>query len=237
LQITRKLALCGASLGLTLAPAVALAAGSAPATTPSPPPTVTVRIEGAARTLLAQTAVKAPTSGWITKGGAPKGSCPAASAAGALNRATGGRWTGKYYASVPGIFITSILGVKPSNPNKYYWGVFVNNRTSNLGVCSIKLTRGEKLLFAITDGSQVPLVLRAPATARVGSTITATTGSWSKSSFVPAVGVHVTAPGLNDTTDKHGQVKIPITHTGTLTLHANGTGFIRAAAVRVRELP
>ena len=71
--------------------------------------------------------------GWITKGGTPKGKCPGSSAAGALDAATHGKWTGKYYASVSGIFVTSILGVKPTGYD--FWELFVNGKPSSKGVC------------------------------------------------------------------------------------------------------
>jgi len=109
-------------------------------------PTVTVQIKTLTKTLLRPTAVRGHP-GWITKGGTPRGKCSASSAAGALDAATHGRWTGKYYASVPGIFITSILGVKPTGSD--YWGIFVNNRASGSGICDIHLHAGERLLFAI----------------------------------------------------------------------------------------
>jgi hypothetical protein len=181
----------------------------------------------------------APTSGWITKGGTPRGACSARSAAGALKRATHGNWGGKWDASFGALEVTAILGETHlfSSPN--YWSIWVDGRFAPSGVCGLTLHQGEQLLFAAVSDSfnGYPLFLHAPRQARQGGTITVTAGYYGKSSFVPAAGVHVTAPGVNDTTDKHGQVKIPITHTGTLTLHANGTGFIRAAAVRVRELP
>lgn len=75
-------ALLGATLALVLTPAAAAAAT-----------TVTVRVEGASRTLLAPTKVSVPSSGSITKGGAPAGSCPAHSAAGQRSLA-GARVTG-----------------------------------------------------------------------------------------------------------------------------------------------
>lgn len=109
-------------------------------------PTVTVQVKSLKQTLLRPTVVRGRT-GWITKGGTPRGKCSAASAAGALDAATHGRWTGQYYASVAGIFVSSILGVKPSKP--YYWSVFVNGRSSSTGICAIKLHRGQKLLFKL----------------------------------------------------------------------------------------
>jgi hypothetical protein len=109
-------------------------------------PTVTVQIKTRTKTLLRPTAEHGE-KGSITKGGTPKGKCPGNSAAGALDAATHGKWTGKYYASVGGIFITSILGVKPTGAD--YWSVFVNNKSSSSGICAVKLHAGEHLLFKV----------------------------------------------------------------------------------------
>jgi Domain of unknown function (DUF4430) len=131
-------ALVGAIVMALTASGAALAASSGPA--------VTVQIKSLTKTLLKPT-TEHGEKGWITKGGTPKGKCSAASAAGALDAATHGKWTGKYYASVGGIFITSIDGVKPSGSD--FWGVYVNGKSSSKGVCDIKLRSGEKLLFKV----------------------------------------------------------------------------------------
>ena len=109
-------------------------------------PAVTVQIKSLTKTLLAPTTEHGET-GSITKGGTPKGKCSGNSALGALDAATHGKWTGKYYASVGGIFVTSILGVKPTGSD--FWGVYVNGKASSIGACSIKLHSGEKLLFKV----------------------------------------------------------------------------------------
>jgi hypothetical protein len=108
-------------------------------------PTVTVQVKSLTKTLLRPTAVRGRT-GWITKGGTPRGKCSASRAAGALDAATHGNWAGKYYSGI-GIFVSSILGTKPSGAD--YWAVYVNGRYSNLGICDIKLRAGERLLFKI----------------------------------------------------------------------------------------
>jgi hypothetical protein len=107
-------------------------------------PAVVVEVKNQSKTLLKPTKTRGE-KGSVTKGGAPKGKCPGNSAAGALDAATHGQWTGKYYASVQGIFITSIMGVKP--PGKDYWGFFVNGKSSNAGICGVKLAPGQHLLF------------------------------------------------------------------------------------------
>ena len=131
-------ALIGAILVALGASGVALAAGSGPA--------VTVQIKSLNKTLLKPSTEHGQT-GWITKGGTPKGKCPGNSAAGALNVATHGKWAGKYFSSVGGIFVTSILGVKPTGSD--FWSVFVNGKSSSKGICDIKLKSGEKLLFKV----------------------------------------------------------------------------------------
>ncbi len=131
-------ALLGAIAIAVSAAGTALAASSGPA--------VTVQIKSLSKTL--RTAVVHGETGWIRKGGTPRGKCSAKSAAGALGAATHGRWTAKYYAGVSGgIFVTSILGVKPSRSD--YWSIFVNGKSSSRGVCDIKLRAGERLLFKI----------------------------------------------------------------------------------------
>ena len=129
-------ALVGAIVMALAASSAALAASSGPA--------VSVQIKSLTKTLLKPTTAHGET-GWITKGGTPKGKCPAASAAGVLDAATHGKWTGKYYASVGGIFVTSIDGVKPAGSD--YWSIYVNGKPSSKGVCDIQLRSGEKLLF------------------------------------------------------------------------------------------
>jgi Domain of unknown function (DUF4430) len=131
------IALLGAMVIAVTAAGSALAAGAGPA--------VHVQIKSLTKTLR-QATVHGET-GWITKGGTPRGKCSGNSAAGALSAATHGRWTGKYYASLHDIFITSILGVKPTGND--YWSVYVNGKPSSKGVCEVRLHAGEKLQFKL----------------------------------------------------------------------------------------
>ncbi|HTX32616.1 MAG TPA: DUF4430 domain-containing protein [Solirubrobacteraceae bacterium] len=112
-------------------------------------PKVSVQIKTLTKTLLKATTVQGQ-KGWITKGGTPSGKCSAASGAGALNAATHGKWAGGYDKGL-GIFVTSILGVKPPSKNDF-WEILINNKPSNFGICGIKLHAGEKLLFKIAKG-------------------------------------------------------------------------------------
>jgi hypothetical protein len=107
---------------------------------------VTVSIKTLTKTLLRPTREHGKR-GWITKGGTPRGKCPGNSAAGALAVATHGHWTGKYYASVGGIFITSIKGVKPKGSD--YWELVVNGKPASKGACAVKLAPGLRIVFKI----------------------------------------------------------------------------------------
>jgi hypothetical protein len=120
-----------------LAPA-ALGAGTGP--------TVTLSIKSLNKTLLRPTAEHGE-KGWITKDGTPRGKCAGDTALGALDVATRGRWTGKYYSSVGGIFVTSVLGVKPTGSD--YWELLVNGKAASKGACGVSLVRGQRLLFEI----------------------------------------------------------------------------------------
>jgi hypothetical protein len=131
------IALLGAIVLVLGASGVAVAAGSGPS--------VSVTIKTATKTLRHVTVHG--EKGSITKGGTPKGKCSGNSAAGALDAATHGKWVGKYYSNVPGIFVTSILGVKPTG--SHFWGLLVNGKSSSKGICDVKLKAGEKLAFKI----------------------------------------------------------------------------------------
>jgi hypothetical protein len=215
--------------GATLASALTFATSAQAARGPS----VTVRIEGAKRSLLAPKAVSLP-SGFITKGGTPHGACPGSSAAGALDAATRGRWTGKWYASVSGIFVTSILGEKPP-ATADYWEVFRNNVPTQLGVCALKLRRGDQLLFADSNGGQNPTAVKAPKTVRAGRRFTVTVVYYDTKGKPKALfDARLSAGGHTYTSNRRGKVTLKATRAGRLTLSATRRGFIRSAPAPIK---
>src|SRR5207302_991013 len=134
----------------------------------------TVRIEGRTRTLLPTTRVRTH-GGSVTKGGAPKGACPATSAQGALDVATRHRWSGKWFSSLGAYEIFTILGDHESG-TRQFWEIFVNNVSATAGACEVALHRGEQVLFAVapaTGPTVYPLAVSAPRTAMVGHPFTA----------------------------------------------------------------
>src|SRR5690349_24985965 len=117
-------ALVGALVMAFAASGVALAAGTGPS--------VIVQIKSTSKTLLKPTAVHGET-GSVTKGGTPKGKCPGNTAAGALDAATHGKWTGKYYSRVPGIFVTSVLGATPAGSSSL-WVLLASGKPGRRGM-------------------------------------------------------------------------------------------------------
>jgi hypothetical protein len=132
------------ALGTTAALVVAPVAASAAA------PKVTVTVQGKSRTLLATESIQT-SSGWITRGGAPTGKCPAESAQGALNVATQGKWKGTWYSSYHEYLITGILGDNQTS-KKYYWALYVNGKSASKGACDVKLKSGDRVLFKVVKG-------------------------------------------------------------------------------------
>ena len=222
------LAAGGATLALALITStVALAAAG---------PKVTVRIEGRTRALLAPTLVRTRT-GSITHNGAPRGACPETSAAGVLDTAAHHRWSGTFGSfGIPDYFITSILG-DTEKSKAYYWGIWIDNRFATTGACEIKLHSGDRLLFAVDSIShhEHPLNLTGPAVARVGHSFSVKVVSFSDSGVAkPLRGAHVRGAGPTATTNSHGVATLTATHTGTLALRADRSGYIRAAPLSIR---
>jgi hypothetical protein len=199
-------------------------------------PKVTIRIEGAKRTLLAATAIRAPASGFITQDGAPGGKCPADSAAGVLNAATKGSWSGTWQSTYNDYFVTKILGDTESG-SKSYFEILVNNVPAVTGPCEIVLKPGDQLLFGAVplSGTGYPLLIKAPKTAIAGSSLKVTVDDVNGSGrSAPLAGVTVSGGGIAARTNAKGVATLKPEHAGKLTLGASKTGCIRAATVTVK---
>lgn len=234
-------------------PALLTATGaSGAATTPSSArlaaagPTVTVRIEGAKRTLLAATVVHT-TRGWLTRGGAPKGACSAASAAGALQIATAGRWSGAWESKYGDYFLTRILGDTEGGKTSY-WDLLVNNVAASTGACGVKLRNGDHLVFAAvpSSGAGDAIAVSALGTPTVNRPLQVKVIAYNaKGKPQPLGGATVTAAKLATAagsqaapirarTNARGIATLSgITTPGGIVLGASKTGDVRAAAVDV----
>ena len=216
-------ALGGATLALALTPAAALAATK---TNPS----VTVRIEGAKKTLLLPTTVKVP-SGYITRYGAPAKKCPAASVQGALQVATRGRWAGKWYSSFNEYLVGSILGEKPKGSN--FWDLFVGNKSASVGACDIKARPGQQIVFTDESGTVNLSGLSAPHSAVAGKPFTVkVVGYTAKGKAVPLADQSVAGNGITTVkTDSHGDATVTSTHSGVLVLRTSPKKYVRSEAI------
>jgi hypothetical protein len=230
----KRRTLLAACVAILATPAAALAV-TGPAALAAARPAVTVRVEGLARTLLSPTVIHTH-SGSITKDGAPKGKCSAASAQGALDVATHHKWSGSWSATYQEYEILSILGETHSFSSKYYWEIFADNVAASAGACELKLHRGEQLLFAaVPDSGAYPLALEAPASATAGHTFTVKVVYFNGSGKAkPLSGATVSAAGHSGKTNSRGAAPLTLTHAGTFVLHAQRSGYIRAAPVTVR---
>ncbi|MEA2195231.1 MAG: hypothetical protein QOG42_1665, partial [Solirubrobacteraceae bacterium] len=112
----------GALLGALAGPAAA--AG---------PADVTVRVEGAAQTLVPRTAVHTDATP-INKDGQAAHTCSGTAAAGALEKATGGDWSGPWFDGL-GYSVQTIKGETHAFPAPEYFTLWINHRATSEGVC------------------------------------------------------------------------------------------------------
>jgi hypothetical protein len=230
LLVTSTLAAPGAAAHRTAA--LGAAAHRSAATT-GHGPRVSVRVEGLKKTRLLITTVSG-RSGWITKGGTPKGQCPGKSAAGALDVATEHNWTGKWSAKYQALSVTGILGERHSFSSSAYWSVWVNNKYASSGVCGITLEKGEQLLFAAepTKTTWFPTVLSAPHRAAAKHSFSVKLVGYSSSGRKPLKGVTITGNGITPVkTDHTGTATVTVRHSERLVLRASPKRFIRSEAV------
>jgi hypothetical protein len=219
-----------AAAGAPVAVAAALAAPAFAA-----PTKVSFRVEGVSRTLLPAKPVTVPTSGSITKGGTPKGTCPANTAAGAFNAATRGNWSGTYSSGL-GVEVTKILGETGIFSKGHYWEFFVDNHPASLGICSQRVKSGDQLLFAdvpAKGAAPFPIVISAPANATAGSSFQVKASYYPTKSNTakPLAGVSFT--GVKGTTNAQGVATVTASRAGKLSLVGSKPGEIRSAAATV----
>jgi hypothetical protein len=216
------------------APAAAAALFAAPALAGAQTK-VSFRVEGVSRTLLPAKTVAVPDSGSITQGGTPPGTCPADSAAGAFNAATGGNWSGTYSNGL-GIEVTKILGETGIYSKGHYWEFFVDNRAASVGICDQKVEAGDQLLFAdvpAKGAAEFPIVISAPARATAGTAFRVKASYYPTKSEKarPLAGVSFT--GVKGTTNATGVATVTASRAGKLSVVGSKRGEIRSAAATV----
>jgi hypothetical protein len=218
------------SLGATATPAFAGA-----------PATVTVRVEGATETKLPVTQVTTTTEP-VVKDGNPADSCPGTNAIGALQLATAGNWSGKWFGGglVGGKFkglgyeVATVLGEGHAFGSGAFWDFWYDNREATEGPCEHELQPGDQiLLFPCPESAKecLPLGVEAPGSAGVGEAIQITVKKYtSAGEGSPVSGAIITgaaAPGL---TDASGHATVKFSSAGQFTLRASAPELIRAEA-------
>jgi hypothetical protein len=217
------------SPALALALLSLLTAGTvaAPPARAGAPAAVTVSVLGPGRNYEALTPLTkvTTTTTLVTK---DEGSCPGTSAAGALELATKGNWSAKFYGSELGYFIETIDGQTFTGPE--YWEFWVNNMRPERGICGVEMQPGDHALFfpecySETKGECEPEVLgiEAPATAEVGRQVTVTVSRYNaKGEHSPAAGINVGGGGTSAETNAEGRAQLIFSGDGTYTLRATG---------------
>lgn len=220
-------------LAVAAAPATALVLLAAPAF--GAQTKASFRVEGASKTLLPAKSVTVPTGGSITKGGTPKGACPANSAAGAFNTATGGNWSGTYSSGL-GILVTKILGETGIYSKGHYWEFFVDDHAASVGICDQKVSSGDQLLFAnvpAKGAAEFPIVVSAPAKATAGTAFQVKASYYPTKSKTAKPLAGVSFKGVKGNTNAKGVATVIASRAGKLSLVGSKSGKIRSAAATV----
>jgi hypothetical protein len=231
-RIRQALAAAGLLLSLLLCAAAADAAA---------PASVTVRVEGVDQTLLAPTQVTTTTTP-VDKDGNPEHTCKGASAAGALEQATSGSWGGSWFEI--GYSVETILGethaFEAGAPANYFWGYWLDDKSSEVGICEGELSAGDSILFfpecfsetGACPPSPNPLGIVAPTIAEPGTPTTVAVTSYANASGAPspAVGASVTGGGASATTDATGHATLTLSETGNVLLRVSAPDSVRSEA-------
>ena len=208
---------------LALTASAALAAG---------PATVTVEVEGLSEAKVPPTQVTTTNTAVVKNNseGHPEGSCTGTSAAGALELATAGNWSGKWYGGELGYAVESIAGESYPFTGSYFWDFWLNNKAQEEhGICGVELNAGDRVLlfpchFEMNVACPTPLGIEAPAVADAGETVTVTVKQYNtKGEASPAVGANVAGGGVSASTDFQGHATMRFSGDGTYTLHASGS--------------
>jgi hypothetical protein len=214
------LALTVVCLALSVLASSAVAAG---------PATVTVRVEGATGTVLAPTQVTTTTAPVVKEGH----SCSGTSAAGALQLATSGNWSGHWFEP-GGFFVESIEGDSYAGSPSAYWSFWLDNKPASKGICESELEAGASILFFPECFGECPtppnpLGIEAPATAEVGKPVTVTVTSYANSTGAPspASNAVVAYEQTSAPTDANGHAPLTFSHAGQVVVNVTAPKSIR----------
>jgi hypothetical protein len=186
-----------------------------PALAAAGPAPVTVRVEGLNSTLVGLTAVTTTATPASGDGGAH--ACSSGyNAANALTLATGGNWSGTYYASFGDYLVSKIAGETYPNAayTGFYWSFWYDHASASAGICSTPVVNGDEILFfpdcSTYGGSTCPagwvspnvLGLAAPNVAQRGQPVQVTVTSYANAN-------RRRRDGLNSKRQRHDRLEWP----------------------------
>jgi hypothetical protein len=217
------------TLPLALSPAPSTAAGSPPRLVGP----VYVRVEGPSGTLVPTTSVNLSSTLLVDKDGRRADTCSGLSAAGALQQATFGFWTGKWYASYHSYLLTTVQHTKLGGSE--YWAFWVNDAPATQGICGYDPKFHDNLLFFpecdATSGPPSAGVLGVAAgqIATVGRPFKVAVTAYDETNGKPskAAGVTVSGGGASATTGAGGSAALTFAHPGRFELTASKKNAIR----------
>lgn len=216
-------------ISVALGVACLLLLTAASASLASGPATVTVRVEGLNETKLPAIQVITSTAPVVN---GKEGSCLGTSVLGALQVATGGDWSGKWYGAELGYEVATIEGESHAFTSGYFWELWIDHVASEKGVCAAEAEPGQQLLFAPCPESvaECPtLGIEAPASANVGEAVPVTVTRYNaKGEPFPAVGATVTGAGATTSTQSGGHATVSFSGAGSYTLTASANENVRA---------
>jgi hypothetical protein len=203
------------------------------------PGNVAVRIEGDAQTLLPRTVVTTTTAA-VGKPGQP--TCEGTSALGALDRATGGDWSGPYDTGFQTYSLEALKGERHDGATSSYWAFWINYTYASASVCLQQVQEGDDLLFVpecYATGCTPASPLRVsgvPATIAPGGTVTVRVDAYSPPVFpatettsAPAEGATVAFGDSTATTGADGTATLTFSGSGAKTVQATKPGHVRSA--------
>jgi len=208
------------------------------------PADVTVRIEGTATTLVPRTTVRTSTTE-INKDNNPAHNCSGTGAAGALEKATGGDWSGPWFDGL-GYSVQTIKGESHIFPAPEYFALWINNRAATEGICgtTTELQQGDNVLFFVdrcvagpaptflcTNPPVLPLGLSTPRTVTTGGAFTVSVVEYAPNGTPsPVAGATVSGGDVPVTTDGAGNAAVTVSAGGTFSLRATKDNRAPSAA-------
>lgn len=217
-----------------------------PAASAAAPANVRLRAEGTVQTLVPRTALRTDNR-VVNKDGVAGHDCSGTSAAGALEIATAGNWTGSFFGPGLGYSVERIIGESHAFPDPNFFELWINNRSSPVGICGAELQEGDDVLFivarcdvgpppdfACTNPPVLPLGLSAPSTVVPGAPFNVKVVEFaSNGAPSPVAGATVDGADAPAITGPDGTAVVRIAGAGVRTLLASKPGRARSAAEAV----